>query len=184
MDQLALLSSTYQRLGGSGPALRPHLLMHGLNLVERSTALCDCGGNAQVAQPQAHHRSCVLGLLLRIVAVGTDDVIACIQQGITPLTTAVTQQAVVSRAVAQVLQSEGAKGNILSLGFRFRRQGTNNGLTSCASIENYFPNSVVTHITRPEWRKLLTIMGSCRVVWHGLPTLFVRLSDSTQVRQQ
>jgi hypothetical protein len=156
-----LLAVIFRQLSGSGPPLRPRLLIDTLRLVERAAELCDCDGRDRVGQARAHKRSCALSLLLRVVVVGTDDCSALIQQAVSAQTTATTQQAVVSKAVAQVLQVDGGKGNILGLGFRFRRQGTNNGLTSCASIENYFPNSVVTHVTRPEWRKLLAVIGGC-----------------------
>jgi hypothetical protein len=73
----------------------------------------------------------------------------------------VSQNVVVSRGIAALVQLE--PSNVLALGYRPRRLGSNNGLAWCPSVENHFPNTMASHLMRAEWRELLMRIGACLV---------------------
>lgn len=50
--------------------------------------------------------------------------------------------------------------SVLSQGYRYRRSGTNNGVTGVPVLENYYPNTIVATLCRPEWQALLARTGA------------------------
>jgi hypothetical protein len=69
---------------------------------------------------------------------------------------------VVLRCVRQLLGA--GTPSMLSLGFRVSGRGVNNGMRSLPSLENHFPNTLVSQVQRADWRALLQRVGACKLV--------------------